>query len=262
MGFKIDVSRVKAAVKAGAKVIYSGNRGDTRFFHMHIDEHWREREHIFRADLRVVMKDGSNGYGYAVVHKNVGWPGNDPKTFTCPKFYDTDTKKHECVLCAANALKNQDDVKAMMMDFVEIRDGVAIKKEFSVADVLKELDPEPRMVLAVVEPEFLGNMDAPEELRGIQMWFIEKRTVIKKVTNLFDNFPDDYFTDPATGCALRLTFDRSKPPIDMWDCFNFRQMAVPDEIVAKTPDAAQFISAVKPKADMELKLSQMFPGIF
>jgi len=210
MGFKIDVSRVKAAVKAGAKVIYSGNRGDTRFFHMHIDEHWREREHIFRADLRVVMKDGSNGYGYAVVHKNVGWPGNDPKTFTCPKFYDTDTKKHECVLCAANALKNQDDVKAMMMDFVEIRDGVAIKK----------------------------------------------------VTNLFDNFPDDYFTDPATGCALRLTFDRSKPPIDMWDCFNFRQMAVPDEIVAKTPDAAQFISAVKPKADMELKLSQMFPGIF
>jgi hypothetical protein len=256
----LNFDALREQIKKGKSVMYNNvNReNNVPYFNLWKQEGWNESAQQYEAFVRLVVKPGTQGFGFRVMHNRVGYPGKDPRSFACPKFLDS---KSECVLCDAAALANDPDLKNQFIDWPEKKDGRPIIKPKSVADILAGIGPEQRLIFVVAEPKFLGNESAPKDLRGLQVWFVQKRTLVKKITDIMKNFPPDHFTDPKNGTALMVTFSPKNPPLEMYNVMPYRVMPISDELVNDAPDAETFTSKVRNSQEMMEKLREMLPGV-
>lgn len=258
----LNLNALRDQIKKGKSVIYSNStrENSTPFFSLWKDEGWNSAENQYEAIVRLVVRPGTQGFGFRVMHKRVGYPGKDPKSFTCPKFMDPNA---ECVLCDAVALGNNPelDLKNQFIDWPERKDGVPVLKPKSVYDILQMIAPEQRLIFMVVEPKYLNNKNAKPALQGLQAWFVEKRTLIKKILDIMKHFPEHYFTDPENGASLMVTFKPKAPALEMYNVIPYRVEPVPVELVNSAPDAETFTSKVRNNQEMIDKLREMLPGV-
>lgn len=258
----INIDALKDAIKKGKKVVYqsqNSNRDSVPFFNLWKEESWNASKQQYEAFIRLVQKPGTAGFALRVMHNKVGYPGNDPKSFTCPKFLDP---KAECVLCDVVEMAAKDpDFKNAFIDWPEKKDGIPVIKPKSVADIIQSIAPEQRLIFVVAEPKFMGDPNANPQLRGLQVWFVQKRTLIKKITDILNNFPDDHFTDPQNGTALMVTFSPKNPPLEMYNVMPYRVMPIDPSVAQSAPDAEMFTSKLRDESEMKAKLAEMLPGV-
>lgn len=258
----LNFDALRAATKKAKNVLYnnSGNafENSTPFFNLWKQEGWNPSAGQYEAFIRIIVKPGTQGFGFRVMHNKVGYPGQEPKSFVCPKFIDP---KNECVLCDAVALRDDNDLKEHFLDWPGKKDGMPILLKKSVAEILNGIAPEQRLIFVVAEPKFFGKEEAPKDLRGLQVWFVQKRTLIKKIMDIMKNFPPDHFTDPLNGTALMVTFNPKNPPTEMYNVMPYRVMPIATDIVAAAPDAETFTSKLRSNEDMLAKLREMLPGV-
>jgi len=254
----IDFDSLRNAVKAGKNIIYSKGQGDVPFFELRKQEGWNPDEKRWEADIRLVVKSKTKGYGFRIIHPYVGWPGKDVKSFTCPKYIKPD---NECVLCKAVELTDEEDVQNTFIDFPGKRDGIPVIKRMSVADILKSIRPEQRLIFIVCEPAFLDNDQYDKKLRGIQVWFVQKRTLITRMLTMMSNFPPDHFSNPQHGASIRITFTKDAPALEMYQVMPYRVMPISHELCESAPDAESFTSKIRSNDEMLEKLREMLPGV-
>lgn len=256
----LNFDALKDAIKKGKSVMYSSTprENSTPFFNLWKDEGWNASKQQYEAFVRLVVKPGTQGFGFRVMHNKVGFPGKEPKSFVCPKFFNT---ADECILCDAVKLKDDPDLQTQYIDWPERKDGMPILKPKSIADICATLAPEQRLIFVVCEPKFMGDPNAAQGLRGLQVWFVQKRTLVKKIMDIMKNFPPDHFTDPQNGTALMVTFSPKSPPLEMYNVMPYKVMPIDPAIVASAPDAETFTSKLRTNEDMLEKLKEMLPGV-
>ena len=145
MAFSFDIGKMDGAVKKGKSVIYS--QGDKMpFFDLRKKEGYNVADKVYRATVRLVVKEGATGFGYRVMHKNVGMPGKSPKSFTCPRFLKEDA---DCPLCEYYAMSGEEELSAHMINWPSLKDGVPYLKATPLTELLKKLEPNPRLIFIV-----------------------------------------------------------------------------------------------------------------
>ena len=258
----INIDALKDAIKKGKKVVYqsqNSNRESVPFFNLWKDVGYNASKQQYEAFVRLVHKPGTQGFALRVMHNKVGYPGHEPKSFTCPKFLDA---KSECVLCDLVEMAAKDpEFKNAYIDWPEKKDGRPVLKPKSVYDIIQGIAPEQRLIFVVCEPKFMADPSAPNELKGLQVWFVQKRTLIKKITDILNNFPDDHFTDPENGTALMVTFSPKNPPLEMYNVMPYKVMPIDPTLVAQSPDPEMFTSKLRDSSEMMDKVREMLPGV-
>ena len=256
--FEFDVAKMTEAIKKGKRIIYSGTNDKLLFFNVRKKESWDPSSDMFIATIRLLVKPGTAGFGYRVMHKSVGYPGKDPKSFVCHKFFDPDA---ECVLCNYYRLSEDELLSTEMIDFPGKKDGIPCMDRVPITSVLGLLAPGPRMIFTVCEPEFMNNDLVRPELKGQQVWFVDKATLIHRLMEFIRQFPASYFADPKTGVALRVTFTPKNPPMTMHNVFPYMAIPIDPSLAMNATDPEKYTPKRVGNDVMLDKLRDMLPGV-
>jgi len=254
----IDFDALRTRIQTSSKVLYQGKgRTGHPFFNIW-DDHHKQPDGTFSADVRLVVKPDTKGFGYRVVHKKVGYPTKDPKNFVCPKAI---ASENECVLCDAYMLHKDPDFDGNLVSWHEPKDREMIKKTVPITDIFKLLAPTPRLVIVVCEPALMNRKDLDPKYAGPMIFFIEKISLMRKFEALLKPFPPSYFTDPAKGPMLRFGFNPRGAANDMYSVVQSMPHAIPEEMVDNAPDPEEFTGKVKSSEEMEAALREMLPSL-
>src|ERR1019366_3126943 len=175
---------LRAAVQVGNKQVYD-NSDDGGFLNLRKMDTFvggpDKSQHYYENDIRLLVKPGTEGYAYRIIHQQVGRPPNT-KVMTCPKCVVQNPDQVPCSVCELLALVGQNaELGGRMMDFPERVDGgkIAIKQK-SMAAIVKDMAPTHLLLFSVVEPRFFGQeaYKANPEYK-IQKFWANKRTITK-----------------------------------------------------------------------------------
>jgi hypothetical protein len=256
----MNVQGMRQSVQKGNVQVYDNEAG---FFSTRKPETYDAANSRYVAYFRIVAKPGTDGYAHRVVHEKVGRPPNT-HTYACPKFFSDTPDNVPCAICAClQMVGTHPEIGQYAMDFPIKKIG-ALKpsiERVSVSDIVKPMQPTHLLCFTVIEPQFFGQPGAPKELQGfLKLWF-NKKSQIGRIQELFGQYEDDYFSDPATGHTLMQQFFPERFGREMYDLQVGPPFPIHESVALAAADPESFAPNPKNERDVKQALAVMIPGL-
>jgi hypothetical protein len=255
-----NISALKEAIQKGQSYLYKGDREQIPFHDLRKPECLNDDKNRYESIVRIVVPEDSDGWAYRIMHPNVGHPDKEPKQFPCAKYLgDLAGKPQNCILCQVlDTVAADTTLAAKMVPWVKRKDGLPIKVKEPIGKIVSFMTPTPLLLLMLIEPQFVDDKTARPELRGLQKFWGNKKSMVNRLFKCLEDFGAPHFTDQKNGHCIKLTYTPTAAAKDMYDVIPMKDTyEIPKELQDKSVDPQLFAPKLKPEADVLKKLSEM-----